>query len=148
MPLAGRRESSATSGPGSRPPGFATESVDDNTEVVEVPTSSSAGWRDVAEATGAPWVAPVLVDGSDNESYPTGEVTVRFNQAPSASDLERFEKDAGLRLVRRNEYVDTQVVLAPIDPDQIYLPDLCAELQRRDDVAVAWLSTRSRYSKA
>ena len=164
MPVAGRRESADSTrdskddrqgddasnddASSSRSPRFTTESLDAHTDLVVVPSSSTADWQDVAKATGAPWVAPVIVDSSDNESYPTGEVTVRFNKAPTASDLKHVEKDSGLRLVRRNEYVDSQVVLEPIDPDQIYLPDLCEELQRRDDVEAAWLSTKSRYSKA
>ena len=127
---------------------FATESLDDGTMVVTVPTSSPVDWQEVAAATGASWVAPVLVDDSDHESYPTGQLTVRFHESPSAAELEEVEREGGVRVIRRNEYVDTQIVVEPVDPDHLYLPDLQARLEERDDVASAWLSTKSGYSKA
>ena len=141
VPVTGRR--------GAAPAGeFATESLDDDTMVVTVPSSSPSNWQEVATATGARWVAPVLVDDSDHESYPTGQLTVRFHEAPSAAELEEVEREGGVRVVRRNEFVETQVVVEPVDPDHLYLPDLRARLEQRDDVASAWLSTRSRYTKA
>ena len=127
---------------------FATESLDEDTMVVTVPGTSSADWQDVATATGASWVAPVLVDDSDHESYPTGQVAVRFHEAPSAAELEDVEREGGVRVVRRNEFVDTQVVVEPVDPDHLYLPDLRERFEQRDDVASAWLSTKSHYTKA
>ena len=52
-----------------------------------------------------------------------------------------------MRVVRRNEFVDTQVVVEPVDPDHLYLPDLRDRFEQRDDVASAWLSTKSRYTQ-
>jgi hypothetical protein len=127
---------------------FTTESLDDDTMVVTVQSSSAANWQDVATATGASWVAPVLIDDSDRESYPTGQLTVRFHEAPSAAELKDVEREGGVRVVRRNEFVDTQVVVEPVDPDHLYLPDLRERLEQRDDVASAWLSTKSQYTKA
>ena len=141
VPVTDRRDDAATGE-------FATESLDDATMVVTVPSSSPANWQEVASATGATWVAPVLVDDSDHESFPTGQLTVRFHEAPSAADLGEVEREGGVRVVRRNEYVDTQVVVEPVDPDQLYLPDLRDRLEQRHDVASAWLSTKSGYRKA
>jgi hypothetical protein len=145
VPIIGRRTVDR-SGDGTAP--FELEPVDAHTEVVAVREGSGAGWEDVAAAMGAPWVAPVMVDSRHVESYPTGEVTVRFAERPSDAELRDLERVADVRVVRRNEYVDSQVSVAPAGTAGVYLPDLCAQIQERDGVATAWLSTRSRYTKA
>ena len=126
---------------------FDIESLDVDTDVVELSGRSAAGWKDIAAQTGAPWVAPVLVDERDHESYPTGELVVRFVEPPSDAELQRVEEAEQVRVMRRNQYVASQVVVAPAEPDGLYLPDLCARLERRHDVASAWLGTKSRYTK-
>ncbi|MGH9132762.1 MAG: hypothetical protein ACRDZZ_02410 [Ilumatobacteraceae bacterium] len=144
VPTANRRH--VTRGEPSRAR-FDVVALDGDTDVVLVPEHSRAGWEDVAELTGAPWVAPVLVDASDRESYPTGEVVVRFAEPPSDAELRRIERAEQVRAVRRNSYVASQVVFAPAQPEGMYLPDLCARLEQRHDVASVWLSTKSRYTK-
>ena len=126
---------------------FDVEAVDADTEVVAVHEGSAAGWKDIAAAMGAPWVAPVLADPRHVESYPTGELTIRFEERPSDAELRELERVADVRVVRRNEYVDSQVSVEPVGSDGVYLPHLCDRILRRDGVKAAWLSTRSRYSK-
>jgi hypothetical protein len=130
---------------GVEPRGVQLDPVDDDRCVATVPEAGD--WQDVAAATGAAWVAPVLVDDRAHESYPTGEILARFRRPPDDAVLAELERDAGLRLVRRNRYVDTQVVLAPTD-EGVYLPDLSARLEERDDVSTAWLGTTSHYRRA
>jgi hypothetical protein len=129
----------------SEPRGVRLDPVDDDRCVATV--AGSGDWEDVAAATGAAWVAPVLVDERSHESYPTGEIVARFRRPPDDTVFEELEREAGLRLVRRNRYVETQVVLAPTD-DGVYLPDLSARLEQRADVSTAWLGTTSRYQRA
>src|SRR3990172_6465341 len=57
---------------------------------------------------------PVLYDRDGSPHYPTGEVTVRFEAAPSDADLRRFCGAQGLQLLRRNEFVAQQVVCEPV----------------------------------
>ena len=144
VPTAGRRTVDRSGDAAAR---FELEPVDAHTEVVAVREGSGAGWEDVAAAMGAPWVAPVLVDSRDAESYPTGELTVRFAARPSDADLRDLERVADVKVVRRNEYVDSQVSVAPAGSSGVYLPDLCDQIRGRDGVATAWMSTRSRYTK-
>src|SRR5262249_29262373 len=105
-------------------------------------------WREVLE--GAPeleWAAPVLVDEHGDTHYPTGDVTVRFGQAPSDPELAAFAEAHSLRLMRRNEFVAAQVSFSPVDPRATYLPDLVGVLTRAHGVRIAWANTVSRYHR-
>lgn len=93
------------------------------------------------------WAAPVLLDESREPHYPTGDVTVRFDHAPSDDELAAFARAHRLDRVRRNEFVATQVSCAPVDPRGTYLPDLVNALQGAPGVMVAWANTRSRYRR-
>ena len=75
------------------------------------------------------------------------QLTVRFEERPSDADLRDLERVADVRVVRRNEYVDSQVSVAPVGTGGVYLPHLCDEILGRDGVVAAWLNTRSHYSK-
>jgi hypothetical protein len=103
-------------------------------------------WRDIV---GAPveWAAPAVVDPNGALSYPTGELSVRFNEPPSDEQLERFASELGLLPGRRNEYVAEQAVFRPADPKATYLPAKVREIDQRADVSAAWPNTLSRYRR-
>lgn len=132
--------------------GAHVESLSDSAAVVEVSATSKLGWSDIAERFQAPWIAPVVVDDRELESYPTGELTVRFTHPPTPEQLKEVTENLSLKLQRRNSYIDTQMVFAPREPatpagDAVYLPDVCTALMERDDVASTWMVTTSHYQK-
>ena len=92
------------------------------------------------------WAAPIIRD-ERAESFPTGEVTVRFSAAPEPDGLESFIERHALELRRRNEFVPEQVVVAPAAPQGAWLPDLVDELNLDSVVAKAWPNTLSRYRR-
>lgn len=92
------------------------------------------------------WAAPTL-DEAGAESYPTGEVSIRFGEPLEGEDLERFVARHALELRRRNEFVPEQVVVAPTDPSGTWLPDVVQRLNDEGAVAEAWPNTRSRYRR-
>jgi hypothetical protein len=106
-------------------------------------------WRAAArELGGEAALFPVLYDPGGAPHYPTGEVTVRFDAAPSDADLRRFCAAQGLRLLRRNEYAEEQAVCEPVAPAREFLPDLVARLAAEPGVRRAWANTLSRYRRA
>lgn len=108
-----------------------------------------AGWRQLLEEYGdAEWVAPVQADSSGAISIPTGEVTVRFHEAPTDDAAEAFARRHGAQVTRRAEYQPKQVVLVPEDRRGTFLPELCAQLESESDVERAWPNTVSRYRRA
>jgi hypothetical protein len=117
-----------------------------------VTTSADAdpkvSWRRLVTGSGRPeWAAPVIEDEAGNESYPTGEVTVRFVTPPTDEQLEQLASEHGLRPARRNRYVPAQVAFAPAQPREVYLPELCEQLATTDGVASAWVNTTSAYRR-
>jgi hypothetical protein len=112
--------------------------------------TSREAWRAAAQELGDDAALfPVLYDPGGAPHYPTGEVTVRFDAAaPPDADLHRFCAAHGLRLLRRNEYAEEQVVCEPVAPAREFLPDLVARLATEPGVRRAWANTLSRYRRA
>jgi hypothetical protein len=112
-------------------------------------TSSKDAWQAATQALGSGIALfPVLYDPTGVAHYPTGEVTVRFEKAPSDADLRHFCDAQGLRLLRRNEYVAQQVVCEAVAPGAEFLPDLVARVAAQPGVYRAWANTLSRYRRA
>lgn len=93
------------------------------------------------------WAAPTEGD-QQNESYPTGEVSIRLISAMEPRELESFVKAHGLELRRHNEFIPEQIVAAPTEPRGTWLPDIIERLNREDVVVKAWPNTLSRYRRA
>lgn len=119
--------------------------------LVRLPQRETAAqsWAAAAKAIGGNVeVFPVLYDRDGAAHYPTGEVTVRFTDAPSDSDLARFCDSNRLRLLRRNAFVAAQVVCAPASATSDFLPDLVAHVASQPGVHRAWANTLSAYRRA
>jgi hypothetical protein len=92
------------------------------------------------------WAAPVSGDGGE-ESYPTGELSIRFSHPLRSSDLSSFVERYGLEFRRQNQFVPEQVVVAPARPLRTWLPTLVERLNSESVVARAWPNTLSRYRR-
>lgn len=105
-------------------------------------------WSAVSKALGGKGAAyPVLIDGDGAPRYPTGEITVRFAQVPSAADLKAFAVEHRLKLERTNELAPLQFVFAPVASSAEFLPDLVARLASQPGVRSAWANTLSAYRR-
>jgi hypothetical protein len=125
--------------------------LDDETFLVESPSSDDprSTWQRLVDQFGsATFVSPVVVDDGSVPSYPTGDVTVRFQKPLSDGDLEAFAASNDLVLKSRNEFVKEQASFRPRDRRGTYLPDLVEQLERDEGVGAVWLNTRSVYKRA
>lgn len=77
---------------------------------------------------------------------PTGEITVRFQEALDEKQLQRFASGYGLRLLRRNEFVPQQAVFQPADRSD--LRSLVRTIEGDGSTKAVWLNTLSRYTRA
>lgn len=114
----------------------------------ETDSDPEAAWRSVSEAleeTGS--VQPVLLDETGESHYPTGEVTVRFYQAPTDEELRQFAGRHNLRFRNRNRFIPQQVVFDVADVDKRYLPKIIEEVAEQDKVKTAWANTLSQYKR-
>jgi hypothetical protein len=108
----------------------------------------ATSWAAAARALGgAVELFPVLYDRDGAPHYPTGEVTVRFDEAPSDADLARFCDAQRIRLLRRNTFVAQQVVCAPLSAAADFLPELVARIAAQPGVHRAWANTLSAYRR-
>jgi hypothetical protein len=107
-----------------------------------------AAWERLQEALGSDIEAdPALVDEEGNPLYPTGLINVRFAQAPTDQELERFSSDHDLKVQGRNKFVPSQVTFAPAKPSASFLPDRIKHLQSSPKVKSAWADTVSKYTR-
>jgi hypothetical protein len=131
--------------------GEAEELKGDDALILRVASSSTdakAAWRRVHKSVGADAaIQPVLLDEGGELHYPTGEISVRFQQTPSDQALRKFASKHRLRLRRRNEFVPQQAVFQPSDPTKIYLPDLVDEIASATDTKEVWANTLSHYRR-
>lgn len=93
-------------------------------------------------------VQPVLLDELGEAHFPTGEISVRFHEAPPDDRLQEFAAEHGLRLRDRNEFVPQQAVFRPTDPSANYLPKLVQELAQMKDTKAVWANTLTRFRRA
>lgn len=128
-----------------------TQELRNNLIVIEFPHHAGPAkerWKNLLRAMeGLEWAAPVLEDETAQTHVPTGEVTVRFKQKPSNTDLARFAKAHGLTLRDRNEFEDTQVAFKVAKPRETYLPELIEELNKAAPVRRAWANTMTSYRR-
>lgn len=118
-------------------------------ELASEKRDAKEAWEFVRESLGeAVEVAPVLEDASGHALYPTGSVQVRFEEALSDEDLERFASSHRLRVVERNPHTAAQVSFRPVDPCGEYLPELVDEMNEADIVLNAWEVTESHYHRS
>ncbi|HKI01560.1 MAG TPA: hypothetical protein VKK31_06235 [Thermoanaerobaculia bacterium] len=93
-------------------------------------------------------VQPVLLDELGEAHFPTGEISVRFHEAPPDDRLQEFAAEHGLRLRDRNEFVPQQAVFRPASPSASYLPKLVQELAGTKDTQKVWANTLTRFRRA
>lgn len=95
---------------------------------------------------GIAWAAPVIGEAGD-DSYPTGEVSVRFEPSVDPSTIDSFVAEHSLELRSRNEFVPTQITVAPFKPSGTWLPDLVETLNDEPRVSRAWPNTLSTFRR-
>jgi len=111
--------------------------------------SPKSAWQATTRALGAGIALfPVLHDAGGAAHYPTGEITVRFDSAPSDDELARFCAAQRLRALRRNAFVAQQVVCEALAAAEEFLPEIVARLAAEPGVRRAWANTLSHYRRA
>lgn len=109
---------------------------------------AKAAWQAAQRALGGALAAyPVLYDRDRAPHYPTGEVTIRFESAPSDAELGSFCGQQQLRLLRRNAFVAQQIVCEPASAADEFLPELVRRLADLPGVSAAWANTQSSYRR-
>ncbi len=134
-------------------PDLELEAVEGSPDMVVVRAAGEgpqpkATWARVQRAVGEDTVvAPVLTDEQGHTLFPTGTLQIRFDRAPSDTELERFAQAHGLKLLHRNKFQLAQASFAIRDPLHNYLPDLVSTLEGELGVRRAWPETKSRYER-
>lgn len=109
---------------------------------------AKAVWNRARQVLGtAGTVQPVLLDERGAQHYPTGEISVRFQEPPPDEVVHDLAAAHGLRLRDRNEFVPEQVVFQPLDAAKSYIPELVRELSDAGSGLTVWANTLSHFNR-
>ena len=104
------------------------------------------GWLEVVSVLEpSEGATPVLLDEDGGEHFPTGEILVRFETAPTDDELARFAGEHNLEAPRRNAYAPEQASFRP--RGRSYLPDLVGSIGQASGVRRAWAGILSRFRR-
>lgn len=106
-------------------------------------------WQKLRQQLGDEFdVDPAFADDRGTTSYPTGEITVRFEQTPSDDELSQYERQCGLHVKARNQYIKSQVTFEQTEHERRYLPEVLETIQRTaKHIRAVWPDTISEYSR-
>jgi hypothetical protein len=105
-------------------------------------------WNRARQVLGsAGTIQPVLLDEGGVPHYPTGEISVRFQEPPPDKLVQDLAAAHGLRLRDRNEFVPEQVVFQPLDAARSYIPELVRELADAGSGLTVWANTLSHFRR-
>lgn len=90
---------------------------------------------------------PAMCDKYGTKLLPTGTIQVRFFEAPTDDDLNEFSKQAGLRVLKRNEFQPEQASFEPVDMDTADLSVEIEKVSKHPEVRKAWPEVLTRYKR-
>lgn len=91
------------------------------------------------------FAAPLIIDDKGREMLPTGNIVVQFKRPFTVEVLQKFESTYRLHCLRSNEFVPNELIFQLVGND-VYLPDLIAQLTSDSNVTFAAPETLARYS--
>jgi len=111
----------------------------------EDPRDLCARINDVVGSEGV--VAPLLVDDDGNRLFPTGQVQVRFKEAPSERRLSAFATRHNVKLAKRNQWAPQQAEFQVRSDDARFLPDITSAMAEDKGVTAAWPDVRAAFRR-
>jgi hypothetical protein len=106
-------------------------------------------WRQVNNIVGGEAVVvPILQDTEGRKLLPTGQIEVRFKEAPDTARLNAFAKRHALKLIGPNRWNPQQASFAIEPKDERFLLKITEALEADAEAETAWPDTRSAYQRS
>jgi hypothetical protein len=104
-------------------------------------------WNSLRNALGEQFkVIPALGDPKVGYRYPTGYLSLRFEDGATVRELRQVARQHNLKFVRREEFTQKEALFEPGGTD-VFLPALREQLAKDDTIDDVWLETESVYQK-
>lgn len=113
------------------------------------PRSARAGWRDLHRLLGPDFVVlPAMVDADGCYRYPTGLLSLRFDNDASEQKLRSVASTYGLELVGRAKFTKQQALFKPAGGSDVFLPDVSGKIEDDEQIEAVWFDAESAYTRS
>ncbi len=115
----------------------------------KLPKTARAGWSSLHRLLGAGYVVlPAIVDEAGQCRYPTGLLSLRFEDDASEQALQNVADTYGLEFVGRAKFTRQQALFRPADGSDVFLPDVSGKIEHDAKVEAVWFDAESAYSRS
>jgi hypothetical protein len=92
-------------------------------------------------------VIPALGNARAGYSYPTGYLSLRFEDGATREKLQDVARHHNLKLVRREQFTQKQALFKPENAAEAFLPSLIDRIAKDKAVDDVWLDAESVYQR-
>ena len=113
------------------------------------PKSARAGWFDLHRVLGPDFVVlPAMVDDDGCYRYPTGLLSLRFDNDASEQKLQNVASTYGLEFVGRAKFTRQQALFKPAAGSDVFLPDVSGKIEDAKQVEAVWFDAESAFVRS
>ena len=113
------------------------------------PKSARAGWFDLHRLLGPDFVVlPAMVDDDGRYRYPTGLLSLRFDNDASEQKLQNVAHTYGLEFVGRAKFTRQQALFKPAAGSDVFLPDVSGKIEDDKQVEAVWFDAESAFVRS
>ncbi len=110
--------------------------------------SQRRAWNALRKELGEEFsVIPALGDANAGYSYPTGYLSLRFEDGATREQLQNVARHHNLKLIRREQFTQKQALFKPENAAEAFLPSLIDKIAKDKTVDDVWLDAESVYQR-
>ncbi len=113
------------------------------------PKTAREGWLNLHRLLGPEFVVlPAMVDGEGHYRYPTGLLSLRFDNDASEQKLRSVATTYNLEFVGRAKFTKQQALFKPADGSDVFLPDVSGKIEDDAQIEAVWFDAESTFNRA
>jgi hypothetical protein len=113
------------------------------------PRSARQGWRNLHRLLGSDYVVvPAIVDEAGRYRYPTGLLSLRFEDDASEQKLQSVASAYGLEFVGRAKFTKQQALFKPAAGSDVFLPDVSGKIRNDEHVESVWFDAEAAFTRS
>ena len=90
----------------------------------------------------------VIVDEDGRYRYPTGLLSLRFDNDASEQKLQSVASTYGLEFVGRAKFTKQQALFKPAGGSDVFLPDVSGKIEDDEQIEAVWFDAESAFTRA
>ncbi len=113
------------------------------------PKTAREGWRNLHRLLGPDFVVlPAMIDDRGHYRYPTGLLSLRFDNDASEQKLHSVASAYGLEFVGRAKFTRQQALFKPAAGSDVFLPDVSGKIEDDAQIEAVWFDAESAFTRS